>query len=49
MHKRIFHKYWEWAQGNLDHALASLKMETKFGWQYQIKLGATPRSFEDKD
>ena len=49
MHKRVYSKFWDWAQANLDHALASLRLETKFGWQYQIKHGSTPRGPMDAD
>ena len=43
MHKRIFSKFWQWSNDVVNHALASWKLETKFGWQYQLEFGAEPR------
>ena len=39
LHQRVFSTYWAWAQGNVDYCLATGKIETKFGWMYQLKAG----------
>ena len=44
MHKRIFHVFWKWSEGVVDWALATMRLETKFGWMYQLKAGTSPRT-----
>ena len=48
-HKRVFSKFWDWGEGNENHVLASWKLETKFGWQYQLKIGSAPRVHGEQD
>lgn len=48
-HKKVFEKFWEWAGMNLNHVQATWRLETKFGWMYQLKFGSAPRNKNDEE
>ena len=35
-HREAFRTFWQWSDGNVDHALLHKKLWTVFGWQIQV-------------
>jgi len=36
VHRRTFHRYWEWSANVVANALAGSRIHTKFGWQWRM-------------
>lgn len=36
VHRRTFHRYWEWSANVVANALAGSRLHTKFGWEWRM-------------
>ena len=43
-HREAFRTFWQWSDGNVDHALLHKKLWTVFGWQIQVAGKINARS-----
>ncbi len=43
-HREAFRTFWQWSDGNVDHALLHKKLWTVFGWQIQVAGEINARS-----
>lgn len=44
MHRETYRTFWNWSQGNIDHAMLAGSLQTVFGWTIRTTNEANPRS-----
>jgi len=47
LHRQTYQVFWQWAEGIVNHALLSSRLETVFGWRLQLNQEPNPRSLQN--